>query len=43
MYACEGIKNRIRNKELKQHLFEIQILCNIINVFNVTFDQINVP
>ncbi len=28
-----------RSKE--QHLFEIKILCNIINVFTVTFDQFN--
>ncbi len=25
----------------KQHLFEIEIICNIINVFTVTFDQFN--
>ncbi len=25
----------------EQHLFEIKILCNIINVFTVTFDQFN--
>ncbi len=27
---------------IKQHLFEIQIFCNIINVFTVTFDQFNI-
>ncbi len=26
----------------EQHLFEIEIFCKIINVFNVTFDQFNV-
>ncbi len=25
----------------EQHLFEIEILCNILNVFTVTFDQFN--
>ncbi len=25
----------------EQHLFEIEIFCNIINVFTVTFDQLN--
>ncbi len=25
----------------RQHLFEIEIFCNIINVFTVTFDQFN--
>ncbi len=25
----------------EQHLFEIQIFCNIINIFTVTFDQFN--
>ncbi len=25
----------------EQHLFEIEIFCNIINVFTVTFDQFN--
>ncbi len=25
----------------RKHLFEIEILCNIINVFTVTFDQFN--
>ncbi len=25
----------------EQHLFEIEIVCNIINVFSVTFDQFN--
>ncbi len=29
-----------RSKE--QHLFTIEILCNIRNVFIVTFDQLNV-
>ncbi len=28
----------------KEHnLFEIEIFCNIINVFTVTFDQLSVP
>ncbi len=31
--------NRKCSKE--QHLFEIEILCNIINLFSVTFDQFN--
>ncbi len=26
----------------EQHLFEIEIFCNIINAFTVTFDQFNV-
>ncbi len=26
----------------EQHLFEIEIFCKIINVFTVTFDQLNV-
>jgi len=25
----------------EQHLFEIEIFCNIINIFTVTFDQFN--
>ncbi len=25
----------------EQHLLEIEIFCNIINVFTVTFDQLN--
>ncbi len=32
------------NKSSKeQHLFEMEIFCNIINVFTATFDQINAP
>ncbi len=26
---------------MQQHLFEIEIFCNIINVFTVTFDKLN--
>jgi len=29
-------------KNKKQRLFKIEIFCNIINVFTVTFDQYNV-
>ncbi len=29
------------NHSKDQHLFEVEILSNIINVFAVTFDQIN--
>ncbi len=29
------------NRKLKQHLFEIEIYGDIINVFTVTFDQLN--
>ncbi len=25
----------------EQHLFEIEIFCNVINVFTITFDQFN--
>ncbi len=32
---------RISLKFKKQCLFEIEILCNIMNVFNVTFVQFN--
>jgi len=27
------------NKQKKQHLFEMEISCSIVNVFTVTFDQ----
>jgi len=27
----------------KEHLFEIEIFCYIINVFNVMFDKCNAP
>ncbi len=30
------------NSSKEQHLFEIEIFCNIINVFTVTFNQFNV-
>ncbi len=29
------------NRDLKQHLLEIEIIRNIINAFIVTFDQFN--
>jgi len=35
------IHRRIESSE-EQHLLEIEIFCNIINVFTVTFDQFNV-
>ncbi len=28
-------------KKKKKHLFEIKIFCNLIHVFNITFDQFN--
>ncbi len=31
------------NKVQNNNLFEIEIFCNDINVFTVTFDQFNVP
>ncbi len=32
----------LMNRKLKkQHLFEIWIFCNIINIFNVTLDHLN--
>ncbi len=30
------------NRKFKEyHLFEVEMVCNIINVFTVTFDQFN--
>ncbi len=29
------------NSSKEQHLFEMEIICNIINVFNVTFYKLN--
>ncbi len=29
------------NSSKEQHLFELKIFCNIINVFTITFDQFN--
>ncbi len=31
----------LRESSKVQHLFELKIFCNIINVFTVTFDQLN--
>ncbi len=37
-------KNTVKIESSKeQHLFELKIFCNIINVFTVTFDHFNVP
>ncbi len=33
----------MKKSSKEQHLFEIEIFCNIINVFTVTFDQFIVP
>ncbi len=35
-YSQDSLMNR---KFKRPHLFEIEIFCNIINVFTVTFDQ----
>ncbi len=39
---CNKCFSGLRNRKFKEwHLFEVEIVCNIINVFTVTFDQFN--
>jgi len=37
---CSGFKKKVEVKKITA-LIEIQIFCNTINVFTVTFDQFN--
>ncbi len=36
-----GNQDRLWIERSKEHLFDKEIFCNIINVFTVTFDQFN--
>jgi len=44
LIIAKTFRDSLMNRSLKeQHLFEIEIFCNIINVFTFTFNQFNAP